>query len=115
MNTCCIVGNKGMHYCTLVCYLLPFEVRKSADCLFVCFSSIRNSEMHNYCEYSCSTAGDRLVGLVVKPSISRAENPGFESRLRRDFSSRVIPVTTLTGAWRYRVSAGTGWPGVSIL
>ena len=28
---------------------------------------------------------DRLVGLVVKASASRAEGPGFESRLRRDF------------------------------
>ena len=28
---------------------------------------------------------DRLVGLVVKVSASRAEDPGFESRLRRDF------------------------------
>ena len=28
----------------------------------------------------------RLVGLVVKTSASRAEVPGFESRLRRDFS-----------------------------
>ena len=28
---------------------------------------------------------DRLVGLVVKASASRAEDPGFESRLRRDF------------------------------
>ena len=28
---------------------------------------------------------DRLVGLVVKASTSRAEGPGFESRLRRDF------------------------------
>ena len=28
----------------------------------------------------------RLVGLVVKASASRAEDPGFESRLRRDFS-----------------------------
>ena len=27
----------------------------------------------------------RLVGLVVKPSASRAEDPGFESRLHRDF------------------------------
>ena len=27
----------------------------------------------------------RLVGLVVKASSSRAEGPGFESRLRRDF------------------------------
>ena len=24
-------------------------------------------------------------------------------------------VATLPGAWHYRVSAGTGWPGVSIL
>ena len=24
-------------------------------------------------------------------------------------------MATLPGAWRYRVSAGTGWPGVSIL
>ena len=35
------------------------------------------------------------------------------------FPGRVIPVTyklaTLPGAWRYRASAGTGWPGVSIL
>ena len=34
---------------------------------------------------------DRLVGLVVKTSASRAEDPGFESRLRR---GRVIPVTS---------------------
>ena len=27
----------------------------------------------------------RLVGLVVKASASRAQDPGFESRLRRDF------------------------------
>ena len=26
-----------------------------------------------------------------------------------------IPVATLPGTWRYRISAGTGWPGVSIL
>ena len=29
---------------------------------------------------------DRLVDLVVKASASGAEDPGFESRLRRDFS-----------------------------
>ena len=28
---------------------------------------------------------DRPVGLVVTASASRAEDPGFESRLRRDF------------------------------
>ena len=58
-----------------------------------------------------------------KASASGAEDPGFESRLWRDFSgsSHTIdlkigtPVATLQGAWRDRVSAGTGWPGVSIL
>ena len=29
---------------------------------------------------------DRVVGLVVEGSASRTEDPGFESRLRRDFS-----------------------------
>ena len=65
----------------------------------------------------------RLVGLVVKASASGAEDPGFESRLRRDFSgsshtsdSKIgTPVATLPGAWRYRVSTVTGRPGVSIL
>ena len=32
-----------------------------------------------------SVSLDRLVGLVVKVSASRAEDPGFESRLRWDF------------------------------
>ena len=64
-----------------------------------------------------------LVGLVVKATASGAEDLGFESRLRRDLygSSHTsdlkigAPVATLPGAWHYRVSAGTGWPGVSIL
>ena len=56
---------------------------------------------------------NHLVGLVVKASASGAEDPGFESRLRRDFSG--TPVATVPGVWRYRVSAGTGRPGVSIL
>ena len=32
-----------------------------------------------------SVTGHRLVGLVVKASASGAEDPGFESRFRRDF------------------------------
>ena len=36
---------------------------------------------------------DRLVGLMVKASTSRAEDPGFESRHDRIFPGRVIPVT----------------------
>ena len=56
-------------------------------------------------------------------SASGAEDPGFESRLRRDFF-RVesyqwlkigTPVATLPGAWYFRVNAGTDRPGVSIL
>ena len=34
----------------------------------------------------CPPGGHRLVGLVVKASASRAEDPGFEARWRRDFS-----------------------------
>ena len=70
-----------------------------------------------------SPAPYRLAGLVVKASASGAEDSGFESRLRRDFSGSShtsdlnigTPVATLPGAWHYRVSAGTGRPGVSIL
>ena len=59
---------------------------------------------------------------MVKASASGAEDPGFESRLRRDFSGSSptsdfkigTPVATLPGAWHYRLSSGTGRPGVSI-
>ena len=33
-----------------------------------------------------SMVQNRIVDLVVKASTSRAEDPGFESRFRRDFS-----------------------------
>ena len=55
---------------------------------------------------------------------SGAEDPGSDSRLHRgDFSelshtsdSKMgTPVATLPGAWHCMVSAGTGWPCVSIL
>ena len=66
---------------------------------------------------------DGLVGLVIKTSASRAEDPRFETRLRWDFSrsshtsdlKNDTPVATLPGAWCYRVSSGTGLTGVSIL
>ena len=65
----------------------------------------------------------RLADLVVKTSASGAEDPGFESRLQRDFSRSshtrdfkiATPLATLPGVGYYRVSVGTGWPGVSIL
>ena len=57
---------------------------------------------------------------MVKASASGTEDPGFESR---DFSQSSHtsdlkigdPVATLPDAWRYRFSAETGRPGVSIL
>ena len=61
---------------------------------------------------------------MVKASASRAEDPGFDSRLMRgDFSGSChasdlnicTRVAAVSGAWRFGVSAGTGWPGVSIL
>ena len=68
---------------------------------------------------------------MVKASASRAEDPGFKSRLpgegggggrgegsgsshTSDFKIGTS-VATLPGAWHYGVSAGTGRPGVSIL
>ena len=50
-----------------------------------------------------------LVGLVVKSSAFEAEDPGFQSCWRQDFSgsshtsdSRIgAPVATLPGAWHY--------------
>ena len=65
-----------------------------------------------------------LIGLVFRVSASRAGDPGFDSRLRRgDFSGSShtsdlqvgTPVASRPGAWRDRVSAGIGWPGVSVL
>ena len=55
----------------------------------------------------------------VTASASRAEDPGFDSRLRRGDSSgwsptsdleSGTPVATLSGAWRYRASVVKGWP-----
>ena len=50
---------------------------------------------------------------------SRAEDPGFESRLRQDFSvlshTSDLKIGTPVATLHYRVSAGTAWPSVSIL
>ena len=70
-----------------------------------------------------SSSTDCFAGLVVKASALGAEDPRFESRLQQDFSGSShtndlkigTSAATLPGAWRYRVSAGTGRPGVSIL
>ena len=65
----------------------------------------------------------RLVGLVVRRPPREREIPGSNPACDGIFSGSShtcdlkigTPVATLPGAWRYRVSTGTGRPGVSIL
>ena len=70
-----------------------------------------------------SKAVDRLVGLVVRRLPRERKILGWNPACGGIFlgSSHTsdlnigTPVATLPGAWRYRVSARTGRPGVSIL
>ena len=66
---------------------------------------------------------DRLVGLVVRRPPLERKIPGSNPACAGIFSGSShtsdfkigTPLATLPGAWRYRVSAETGRPGVSIL
>ena len=57
---------------------------------------------------------NRLVGLVVKGSNPSCNGIFPGSSHNSDLKVGNL-VATLPDAWRYRVSAGTGRPGVSIL
>ena len=59
-----------------------------------------------------ASTGHRLVGLVVRRPLRERKIPGSNHTSDLKIGT---PVATLPGAWRYRVSAGTGRPGVSIL
>ena len=65
--------------------------------------------------FSMSSKVGRLTGLVVKVSASKAEDPEFFRVESYQWLKIGTLVATLPGTWCYRVSAGTGWPGVSIL
>ena len=75
------------------------------------------------CAYVLFHARYRLVGLVVRrPPRERkipASNPAcdgiFSGSSHTSDLKNGTPVATLPGAWRYRVSAGTGRPDASIL
>ena len=67
---------------------------------------------------------NRLVGLVVRRPPRERKIPGsnpacalgiFSGSSHTSDLKIGTPVATLPGAWRYRVSTGTGRPGVSIL
>ena len=115
LQLCCVRSIFLTSY-FIVCTLFVFLVLICAFLvlLFVCCVCVLSSLLSCLCH---------LGGLVVKASASRVEGPGFESSLRLDFSGSShtsdlkigTPLATLPGAWRYRVSAGTGRPGVSIL
>ena len=72
---------------------------------------------------SSSFTLNRLVGLVVRRPPRQRKIPGSNPAGGGIFSGSShtsdlkigTPVDTLPGAWCYRVSAGTGRPGVSIL
>ena len=65
----------------------------------------------------------RLVGLMVRRPPRERKVPGSNPACAGIFSGSShtsdlkigTPVITLPGAWRYRVSTGTGRPGVSVL
>ena len=70
-----------------------------------------------------SFKGDRLVGPVVRRPPRERKIPGSNPACDGIFSGSShtsdlkigTPVATLSSAWSYRDSAGTGRPGVSIL
>ena len=72
------------------------------------------------CSLQCFNVDARFSSFLTA---SREADPGFESRLRGDFSGSShtsdfkigAPEAALPGVWRYRVSAGAGRTGVSIL
>ena len=89
----------------------------------VCNSEQQSSPFVPFHLQPSTPTSDRLVGLVVRCPPrewkTRSSNPAcagvFSGSSHTSDSKIATPVATLPGAWRYRVSAGTGQPGVSIL
>ena len=64
-----------MQFCTATAFVVITIAVVSSDVCSLLFLVRRANPKAN-----------RLFGLVVKASASRAEDPGFESHLQRDFS-----------------------------
>ena len=100
------------------CLPLSCYVGVSLSC---CFRFVFVFVSQSLC-HSCP-GSDRLVGLVVRRPPRDRKIPGSNPACAGIFSGSShtsdlktgTPVATLPGAWRYRVSTGTGRPGVSIL
>ena len=88
-----------------------------------CVSELRVGRKDALCLRQPCDLPDRLVGLVVRRPPQERKIPGSNPACAGIFSGSShtsdfkigTPVATLPGTWRYRVSTGTGWPGVSIL
>ena len=110
-------GDTGRYVCSNC-----FDLR-----LFICFISEIYADMLFVAmcveHWSFSPRENHLVGPVVRRPPREREIPGSNPACAGIFfgSSHTsdlkigTPVATLPGAWRYRVSTGTGRPGVSIL
>ena len=108
--------------------LLCFAVERSPGCMAAFLLAISSRWVNTPPCRECLNDSTpavfrRLAGLVVRRP-PREWGPGFHSSVCRGYSSRSgqtsdfkigTPVVTLPGAWSGRVSAGTGWPSVSIL
>ena len=89
-------------------------------CSLCCYPHL--SQHRIFCQL-CSLYHYRLVGLVVRRPPRERKVPGSNPACAGIFSGPShtsdlkigTPVATLPGAWRYRVTDGTGRPGVSIL
>ena len=102
--------------------------RSPANCCKAVAFTFHHCSVGLVVKASASTAGDPVFDSCLRrgdfSGSSHTSDPGFESRLCHDFFSGSshtsdlqigTPVATLPGAWRCRISAGTGQPGVSIL
>ena len=62
------------------------------------------------------SSGEAFLLRVACLGLIPAFSPGFFSRWSHTSDLKLgTPVAMLPGKWRYRVNAGTGWPGVSML
>ena len=94
---------------------MPFDLPDTTSSKVLLCESLHTSAFH--------LIHDRLVGLVVRRPPRERMIPGSNPACAGIFSGSShtsdlkigTPVATLPGAWRYRVSTGTGRPGVSIL
>ena len=71
----------------------------------------------NHPTISHSAVGSTLAGIHNMDTASERIHspPPTQCLSSTPVTNICTPVATLPGAWRYRVSAGTGRPGVSIL